>query len=62
MALNDLLRHSGLSAPEITAADYDTSRFLPESGEDDSTGSLEDDVLVEDHWIEDTVDSDMKKR
>jgi TATA-binding protein-associated factor len=54
MALNDLLRHSGIAEPEIAAADNDSSGFLIETNEDNLTSSdNEYDILIDDGYIED---------
>jgi TATA-binding protein-associated factor len=57
MALNDILRHSRLAGPEITAADNDSSGFQLDFIDDIASG-VEDNILIDDGCVEDTIDRD----
>jgi TATA-binding protein-associated factor len=61
MALNDLLRHSGLAGPEIAAADNDTSGFLVASNQLIDSDN-EDDLFVDEGCIDDNTDQDVGER
>lgn len=57
MALNDLLRHSGVAESEITAADNDSSAFIINANQDLS--DTDDDILVNGDSINDSVECDV---
>ena len=59
MALNDLLRHSGVAEPEITAADNDPSGVLFEASDDLSGSDTEENILHGDSCIDDSIDNDV---
>lgn len=59
MALNDLLRHSGLAGPEITAADNDASGFLLATSNQLIDSDNEDDLFVDEGCIDDNIDQDV---
>eukprot|EP00804_Cyclotella_cryptica_P029069 CCRYP_005261-RB/>CCRYP_005261-RB protein AED:0.02 eAED:0.02 QI:222/1/1/1/1/1/5/24/1992 len=61
MALNDLLRHSGIAEPEITAADNDSSGLLLQSNDDLTASDTEDNILSDDGCIDDSIDNDVDR-
>lgn len=52
MALNDLLRHSGIVESDITAADNDTSGFLLDTNDDLIDSDNEDGILIDEGCID----------
>ena len=58
MALNDLLRHSGIAEPEIMAADNDSSGFLLNPGENFHSDNDENDIFIDESCIDDVNEDD----
>ena len=52
MALNDLLRHSGIVESDITAADNDTSGFLLDTDDDLIDSDNEEGILIDEGCID----------
>ena len=59
MALNDLMRHSGIAGPEITAADNDTSGFLLAASDKLIGSDNGDDLFVDESCIGDNIDQEV---
>lgn len=58
LVLNDLLRHSGVAEPEITAADNDPSGFSLNASENFHSDTDENDIFIDDGCIEDMNEDD----